>query len=278
MKETCELTLNGIPYSDIQKMDLCTLLQEYQRCYNMVDFMMGLSSYQPRAVNSPTSGFQDCDINHPAEIFCFIRNDVPVARILFTCFSRPFRATCTGAASGGASVQTSSSTSASADSHAHIYGLPTHHHTVTSIPQYTSDDSGHHHTYYAANSVSGDVGGSDYNQTSSNSGSHNHQVDVTMQIPEHQHNILFGIYEFPYYAGVELHINSKTGPRNPMFGQLGDENNYFDCALLELTSSLHAPYGLEEGVNLLYVKPIASPNNPLGLIRIFSEVMVQYRE
>jgi hypothetical protein len=249
--------------------------------YKMVDFMNALASYQPRAANSPTSGFQDCDINHPAEIFCFIRNDVPVARIILTCFSRPFRATATGAASGGASVQTSSSTSTATGSHDHSVTVDwEHYHRYLVRNCHTNHPDGPENGYCSeplAWNGSNYVTHTSTSVTTGANTNHAHDVPITVNIPQHEHQLLFGIFEYPYYAGVELFINQKT-IRYPTFGVQGSESTYFDCALLELTQALHAPNGLEEGVNMLYLKPIASPRNPLGLIRIFSEVMVQYKE
>lgn len=257
----------------------------------MVDHINAfLQTAQTQAVNSPTSGFQDCNINHPAEIFCFLRSDMPVLRILLTCFSRPFRATCTEAAYGGAVA------SASGSPHHHVCNYPAHEHSIdmhtwhhshsTTVQASTAGQPVYLNGSDLGTSVGGSIPttqvdwvGQNATAESGGGGSTTSDSDIlhTHQIPSHVHDLVFGIFEFPYFAGVELRMNNKLGPRCPTFGRQGNENNYFDCTLLDITSSLHAPNGLEEGVNMLYITPVSSTNNPLGLIRIFSELTVQYK-
>jgi hypothetical protein len=178
----------------------------------------------------------------------------------------------------------------------HSHTTPAHQHHVSFImgPGNTDTDGSssgmssggsHAHTLYGTNisyvTLTTSELISDAGSTAYGGGSHNHAINShSHSIPSHSHGITFGIYEFGYYAPVTMHINSTAQAANPFFGTQGSEAAPFTCSGLDITSWYNAAGGaglLGPGQNFIYFKSYATTNNPLGLLRLYTQIQVIYK-
>lgn len=109
-------------------------------------------------------------------------------------------------------------------------------------------------------------GGGQYENTSSEDSGHTHPLE-------------YGIFKFGYFAPVTMHVNSPDIGAYPRFGTQGSETLDFTVTGLDITELYNKEGGvgkLAPGKNFIYFKTSATPNNPLGLLRIYTEVLVIY--
>lgn len=251
---------------------------------------------QAMAMPTPATGWSDCDINHPAEVLVWIDPTRTVKRVILNVFSRKFRANSTGAASGGGATSSGGSPhhhTVSWDDHTHGIDMSSwgHSHRINqmtggsgSAVNFINGGSG------ALSALDGNfydtvfIGFVGQHATSSAGGggatTSSDDTQHTHTVPPHTHDIVYGIYEFGYYAPVKMLLNSPTAPAYGMFGQQGSESTPFTCTGLDVSTAYNSAggqYMLGPGTNFIYFTPQATTNNPMGLLRLYTEVMVIYQ-
>ncbi|WP_145972514.1 hypothetical protein [Methanocella paludicola] len=246
-----------------------------------------MGTEQKMGILTPATSFCDLDLTHPARQLVVINTNQDVARILLSIYIEKFRCNAASAASGGEATSSSGGGSTSSSNGSHTHQIPlagTHTHTINRQLVATSDYAGtpvHNHNYYYPSSTNdGDSGG----VTSAESGgAHDHQVQAHDHLcPNHTHDIVFGIYEAPYFCGVNVRLQSPTAPILAMTGKIGDENNAGSVSMLDISSCYSKNGGenkLGPGVNWIYYTADVNGNvyNTNGLVRIYQDVRIIYK-
>lgn len=239
----------------------------------------------------------NCDNTRPVEVLLYIDESrkEAIQDILFFCYSRPFRATSKSASVSDVNTSdggTSHNHNITFESHHHSFNLPVHMHLLT--PGYGWHS--HYHDGVGAaypeelsliNGTNGLVGtpSTAESDTSSEEGGSTETSDSgqthTHNIPAHDHPIEYGIYDTGYYAPCKMFINDDTfsNPYIP-FGMQGSETEAFQVTKMSLLGSYDSEFNaaLHPGVNFIYIQPQVTTNNAHGLLRLYIDVRVIYRQ
>ena len=243
-------------------------------------------AYAQGATNIDSNDYQDnCDNAHPATIKFYIPDEcVAVNKCLLTYETSNFRAYETGAASAGASTQTS----AGGGAHAHLmfsniggqWDDPLNHWSKNTDsggdPSHTHDfvDYTHEATTYQVrkSATSADF----YNVgmlinptyaedlwTYQDAASHTHNVSI----PSHTHDMVYGIYEFTYLpTAVVIKVDGTTIPATALTG------NDIDIVPYLSLSGGKVSRGTWHTVEIY---PGTTGINPDGLARITAAIVKQ---
>lgn len=247
--------------------------------------------YSQGATNIDSSDYQDnCDNTHPAIIKFYVPNEcVRINKCLLSYETDYFRAYEIGAASGGASSETSKvfeSSSITSGNTDFDYDLTTfganYNSNEDGIGGYAEARGGHVHTY-DDDGVEKTTDGaglhahdvtmfSHYHYLNTSGLSHAHAVNIPshshdIDLPDHSHDILYGIYEFDAMPGsVVIKVDGNVVPIEDLSGN--DINIVPYLAGYEGKISKGTYHTIE-------IIPSVNAANPLGLARITASVTKQ---
>ncbi len=268
-----------------------------------------IGTEQANSMPTPATAWTDVDKDKPAECLVWIDPHREVKRIILNVFSRKFRATSKsvnaqaggGSTSGGGTSHTHSVSwgnhthSVSWGDHSHTYSTPRHSHYANGGYVTSTNVSGHTHDTYVFTAILSDIlsdqggtsangGGSSVTSGSGGGGSTTSGADTshTHTIYDHTHTstLVYGIYEFDYYAPIQMRINNPAQTAYAPFGTQGSESNNFSVTGFDITGAYNPSGGagkLAPGENYIYFTSAATTNNPSGLLRLYTEIQIIYK-